>query len=199
MAACAGCRWQAAMLRTAVSALVANGPSRYFSPLDMQWGCAGSHRTSLAITRLPPLGATCPGWSASPQSPPPHWCDDPLLGRRGAVVGWVGMLPPPQSSPSPMLPFGVRRGRETKVGSQSRSGQSRPFPCPDGQSPYLALLTHTPTHVRFKQLNCLFPQLCFHRGISTAVYNVVSTARAAGTASAGAGGERRAKHERRAT
>ena len=64
---------------------------------------------------------------------------------RGAAVRWVGMLPPPQSSPSPMLPFGVRRGRETKVGSQSRSGQSPPFPCPDGLSPHLALLTPPPS------------------------------------------------------
>ena len=64
------------------------------------------------------------------ESPLPHRCDDPLLGRRGAVVGWVGMLPPPQSSPSPMLPFGVRRGRKTTVGSQYRSRKPSYFPCP---------------------------------------------------------------------
>ena len=40
------------------------------------------------------------------------------------------MLPPPQSSPSPMLPFGVRRGRKTTVGSQYRSRKPSYFPCP---------------------------------------------------------------------
>ena len=148
MAAGAGCGWQAAMLRT-VSALVANGPGRPQGFLDMQWGCARSHRTRLTSMGLLSFCLTCWGWSMRAESPPPHRCDDPLLGRRGAVVGWVGMLPPPQSSPSPMLPFGVRRGRETKVGSQSRSGQSPPFPCPDGLSPCLHCLTPWPTHVRF--------------------------------------------------